>query len=63
MVNLVCIMGVNKVIEVGIYIGYSFLVVVLVFFEKGILVVCDVFEEWILVVKRFWEEVGVVYKI
>ncbi len=53
----------QRVIEIGVFTGYSALRVAMALPEDGKLVACDVSEEWTSVAARYWEEAGVMHKI
>ena len=53
----------KKVLEVGVFTGYSALVVAQALPEEGMLIACDVSEEWTSIGRRYWQEAGVAHKI
>ena len=53
----------KKVLEVGVFTGYSALVVAQALPEEGTLIACDVSEEWTSIGRRYWQEAGVAHKI
>jgi predicted O-methyltransferase YrrM len=53
----------KKVLEVGVFTGYSALVVAQALPEEGRLIACDVSEEWTAIGRRYWQEAGVAHKI
>lgn len=55
--------GAKKTIEVGVFTGYSSLVVAQALPEDGKIIACDVSEEWTSVGRRYWKEAGVAHKI
>ncbi len=55
--------GARRVIEVGVFTGYSSLAMALALPEAGRITACDVSEEWTAVARRYWAEAGVAHKI
>lgn len=53
----------KKVLEVGVFTGYSALTVATALPETGRLIACDVSEEWTSIGRRYWQEAGVAHKI
>jgi len=60
---LIQLMGAKKVLEVGVFTGYSALTVATALPEDGKLIACDVSEEWTSIGRKYWEEAGVAHKI
>lgn len=60
---LVQMMGAKKVLEVGVFTGYSSLSVALALPPDGRLIACDRSEEWTSIARRYWAEAGVSGKI
>ena len=60
---LVHLIGARRVIEIGVFTGYSALSVALALPEDGELIACDVNEEWTAVARRYWALAGVDSKI
>jgi predicted O-methyltransferase YrrM len=60
---LVQLMGVKKALEVGVFTGYSSLVVASAMPPDGQLIACDVSEEFTSIARRYWEQAGVADKI
>ena len=56
---LLQLMGARRVIEVGVFTGYSSLAMAQVLPADGHLLACDVSEEWTAIARRYWEEAGV----
>lgn len=60
---LVQLMGARKTLEIGVFTGYSSLVVALALPPEGKMVACDVSEEYTSIASRYWEQAGVRDKI
>lgn len=60
---LVQLLGAKKTLELGVFTGYSALVVALALPNNGKLVACDVSEEFTAIARRYWQEAGVADKI
>lgn len=63
MALLVQLMGAKKALEIGVFTGYSSLVVALALPPEGKMVACDVSEEYTSIASRYWEQAGVRDKI
>lgn len=63
MALLIRLMRAKRALEVGVFTGYSGLVVAQALPEDGRLVACDVNEEWTSIARRYWQEAGVAHKI
>ncbi len=63
MALLVQLMGAKKALEIGVFTGYSSLVVALALPPEGKMVACDVSEEYTSIARRYWEQAGVAHKI
>jgi predicted O-methyltransferase YrrM len=60
---LVQLIGAKKCLEVGVFTGYSSLVVALNLPEDGQIVACDVSEEFTTIARKYWQAAGVSSKI
>lgn len=60
---LVKLVGARRILEVGVFTGYSSLVMALALPADGRLTALDVSEEWTAVARRHWREAGVADKI
>ncbi|MFM6279336.1 MAG: O-methyltransferase, partial [Dolichospermum sp.] len=56
-------LGARKTLDVGVFTGYSSLVVALSLPADGKIVACDVSEEYTSVARRYWQAAGVADKI
>lgn len=63
MAMLVQLCGAQRVIEVGVYTGYSSLAVAAALPDDGYLLACDVSEEYTDIARRYWQQAGVEHKI
>jgi predicted O-methyltransferase YrrM len=63
MALLVQLMGAKKTLDVGVFTGYSSLVVALALPPDGKIIACDVSEEYTAIARRYWEKAGVKDKI
>ena len=60
---LVKLIGAKRTLEIGVFTGYTSLVVALALPADGQLIACDVDERWTAIARRYWEEAGVAHKI
>jgi predicted O-methyltransferase YrrM len=60
---LVKLIGAKKTLEVGVFTGYSSLVVALALPADGQVIACDVSEEYTKIAQAYWEKAGVSHKI
>ena len=63
MALLVLLMGAKKTLDIGVFTGYSALVVALALPSDGQVIACDVNEETTQIAQQFWEKAGVAHKI
>ncbi len=63
MTLLIQLLGAKKTLEVGVFTGYSSLVVALALPSDGKVVACDVSEEYTAIARRYWQQAGVADKI
>lgn len=55
--------GARKVLEIGVFTGYSSISVARAMPPDGKLIACDVSEKWTSIARRYWSEAGVADKI
>ena len=60
---LVRAIGARKVLEVGVFTGYSSLAVLLSLPPESRLVACDISDEYTKVARRYWQEAGVADRV
>ncbi|WP_310430003.1 class I SAM-dependent methyltransferase [Chamaesiphon sp. VAR_48_metabat_135_sub] len=60
---LVHLIGAKKYLEVGVFTGYSALVVALNLPDDGRIIACDVSDEFTSIASKYWQEAGVDDKI
>ncbi len=59
MALLVRMMGARRILEIGVFTGYSSTAMAMAMPEDGRLVACDLSEEYTAVARRYWDEAGV----
>ncbi len=60
---LVQLIGAKKCLEVGVFTGYSSLVVALNLPDDGQIIACDVSDEFTSIARKYWQAAGVIDKI
>jgi len=60
---LVHALGIRRILEVGVFTGYSSTAMALALPDDGRIIACDVNKEWTSVARRYWAEAGVANKI
>ena len=63
MALLAKLIGARQALEIGVFTGYSSLMMAQTLPEDGKVVACDVNPEWTAIAKRYWAEAGVDHKI
>ncbi|PLZ85626.1 SAM-dependent methyltransferase [Fischerella thermalis CCMEE 5198] len=60
---LVKLMAAKKTLDIGVFTGYSSLVVALALPADGKVIACDIDEEYTAIARRYWQKAGVADKI
>ena len=60
---LVSLINAKKVVEVGVFTGYSSLAMALALPETGRIVACDVSEEYTSIARQYWEKAGITDRV
>ncbi|MEM7062771.1 MAG: class I SAM-dependent methyltransferase [Cyanobacteria bacterium P01_B01_bin.77] len=60
---LVQLLGVKKALEVGVFTGYSSLIVAMALPTDGQLIACDISDEYTAMARKYWEKAGVAHKV
>ena len=63
MALLIKLLGAKKTLDIGVFTGYSSLVVALALPADGKIVACDVSEEYTSIARHYWQVAGVSAKI
>ncbi len=60
---LVQLLGVKKALEVGVFTGYSSLIVAMALPDDGQLIACDISDEYTSIARKYWQKAGVAHKV
>ena len=63
MALLIKLLGATKTLDIGVFTGYSSLVVALALPEHGKVIACDRDPQATAIARRYWQEAGVAHKI
>ena len=63
MAMLVKLLDMRRILEIGVFTGYSSLAMALALADDGRITALDVSEEWTAIARRYWREAGVADKI
>lgn len=63
MALLVKLINAKRIIEVGVFTGYSSLCMAKAMADEGKIIACDMSEQWTNMAKPYWEEAGISHKI
>ena len=56
---LVRLFGIRRILEIGVFTGYSSLAMALALPEDGTIVACDISEEYTSTARKYWKEANV----
>ena len=60
---LVQLLGVKKALEIGVFTGYSSLIVAMALPDDGQLIACDISDEYTAMARKYWKKAGVAHKV
>lgn len=60
---LVKVLSAKKTLDIGVFTGYSSLVVADALPDDGVVIACDTSEEWTNIARKYWEIASVINKI
>ncbi|MEM6251371.1 MAG: class I SAM-dependent methyltransferase [Cyanobacteria bacterium P01_D01_bin.156] len=60
---LIQLMGVKKALEIGVFTGYSSLIVAMALPDDGQLIACDISDDYTTMAHKYWKQAGVDHKI
>ena len=60
---LVQLLGGKKALDVGVFTGYSSLIVAMALPDDGQLIACDTSQEYTGMARKYWEKAGVAHKV
>lgn len=63
MTLLVQLLGAKRILEVGVFTGYSGLAMAMGLPDDGQLIACDISEEWTSIAQKYWQHAGQADKI
>jgi len=63
MAFLVKLLNAKKLLEIGVFTGYSSLCLAMAIPEDGTLIACDINPETTSIAKKYWQEAAIAYKI